>query len=381
MRRLAQQGRDNVPAVDARCSSFARLPFRQRVAALPIASVVAVLLGGCIVHGSAAGAGAGVAAASASPANSAPRKVGPSGLPVPPGGGAPRPSGAPENLTVLDWAGFKGAVSYTFDDTNSSQIQHYAELQALGVPMTFYLITGKPEFGDPVWAQAVKDGHEIGSHSRSHAHTGTDADLDAADQAIRQKLGVAVWTMASPFGDASYPPLAAARYLANRGVADGLIAPNDDTDPFNLHCYVPPAGAPAHVLDAQIDAARTAGRWKTVLVHGFVGGSDAAYKPVAIAEFVASVNHAKALGDVWIDSVAAIGAYWRAQKMFSTLAPATTGATRTWTWTLPAHFPPGRYVRVKVDGGTLAQAGRTLTWDEHGYYEVALDAGTLTLSP
>ena len=52
-----------------------------------------------------------------------------------------------------------------------------------------------------------------------------------------------------------------------------------------------------------------------------------------------------------------------------------------WTWTLPAHFPPGRYLRVKVDGGTLTQASAPLPWDEHGYYEVALDAGTLTLSP
>ena len=60
------------------------------------------------------------------------------------------PSGTPGNLTVLDWAGFKAAVSYTFDDTNSSQIEHYAELQALGVRMTFYLITGKTtEFDEP----------------------------------------------------------------------------------------------------------------------------------------------------------------------------------------------------------------------------------------
>ena len=36
---------------------------------------------------------------------------------------------------------------------------------------------------------------------------------------------------------------------------------------------------------------------------------------------------------------------------------------------------------MKVDGGTLTQSGRTLPWDDHGYYEIALDPGTLTLSP
>jgi hypothetical protein len=36
---------------------------------------------------------------------------------------------------------------------------------------------------------------------------------------------------------------------------------------------------------------------------------------------------------------------------------------------------------VKVDGGTLKQGGTALAWDSHGYYEVALDAGSPTLSP
>ena len=221
-----------------------------------------------------------------------------------PAGGVPRPSGAPGNVTVLDWAGFKAAVSYTFDDTNSSQIQHYAELQALGVRMTFYLITGKTaELADPAWARAVKDGHELGNHSRRHVRAGTAADLEAADSDLRGKFGITVYTMASPYGDASYPPLATTRYLINRGVVNGLIAPGDDTDPFNIHCYVPPARAAAATFNAEIDAVRNGGGWTTVLVHGFLGGSDGAYQPVDIGEFTPSVNHAKSFGDVWIDSV------------------------------------------------------------------------------
>ena len=303
-------------------------------------------------------------------------------LPVPPGGGIAQPAGTPGNLTVLNWAGFKSAVSYTFDDTNSSQIQNYPALQALGVRMTFYLITSKTtELNNPVWVQAVADGHELGNHTRTHQMTGTEADVDGGDLDLRQKFGITVWTMASPYGNTSYPPIATTRYLINRGVNGGTIAPNSSTDPFNINCYVPPGDAPASAFNAEIDSGRAAGGWKTVLVHGFTGGTDGAYLPVALGEFTASVNYAKAFGDVWIDSVVNIGAYWRAQKLFSTLTPATSGATTTWTWTLPAHFPPGKYLRVKVDGGVLAQGGQTLAWDEHGYYEVALDAGSLTLSP
>src|SRR4051812_26860574 len=206
--------------------------------------------------------------------------IGASGLPAPPGGGVPQPSGTPGNLTVLDWAGFRAAVSYTFDDTNSSQLQHYAELQALGVRMTFYLITGKAaELADPVWARAVKDGHELGNHSRRHVRPGTGADLDAADSDLRGRFGITVYTMASPFGDDSYPPLATTRYLINRGVVNGQMAPADATAPFNIPCSVPPPRAPAATFNAEIDAVRNGGGWTTVLVHGFTGGSDGAYQP------------------------------------------------------------------------------------------------------
>jgi peptidoglycan/xylan/chitin deacetylase (PgdA/CDA1 family) len=305
-----------------------------------------------------------------------------SGLPLPPDpGGLPRPAGAAGNLTVLDWAGFKGAVTYTFDDANSSQITHYPELNALGVPMTFYLITGKPEASDPTWRRALQDGHEIANHSHTHQHRGTGADLDTATAFLSGKLGAPVWTMASPFGDPSYPPLARARFLADRGVVNGVIAPNDDTDPFNLFCYAPPGRAAAAAFDAEVDAARRAGGWKIVLVHGFLGGSDGAYQPVDIREFTASVAHARSLGDMWIDTTVAVAAYWRGQKAFTAAAPVRSGDATTWTWTLPPHFPPGKYLRVKVDGGRPAQAGEPLAWNDHGFYEVALDAGSLTLSP
>jgi peptidoglycan/xylan/chitin deacetylase (PgdA/CDA1 family) len=291
----------------------------------------------------------------------------------------------PGNLTILDWAGFKGAVSYTFDDANSSQIASYEQLNALGVPFTFYVITSKPEMDDPMWARAIGDGHELGNHSHTHQRGGTGADVDAADAALRARFGITVHSMASPFGDPTYIPLARERYLVNRGVVNGVIAANDDTDPVDLPCFSPAPDAPASAIDAEVDMARAAGGWKVVLVHGFTGGTDGAYHPIALGELVTSVKHAKALGDVWIGTVADVGAYWRAQKLVSAVVPTTSGdagaPTRTWTWKLPAHFPPGRTLRVRVDGGTLTQHSNPVPWNDHGYYEIALDAGSLTLGP
>ena len=249
--------------------------------------------------------------------------------------------------------------------------------------MTFYSITGKTaELADPVWARAVKDGHELGNHSRRHVRAGTAADLEAADGDLRGKFGITVYTMASPFGDASYPPLATTRYLINRGVVNGPIAPGDDTDPFNIHCYVPPAARGGRHVQRRD---RRGPKWRRLDdgARPRLSGRQRRRLPARdIGEFTASVNHAKSFGDVWIDSVVNVGAYWRAQKLFAGITPTTSGNSTTWTWTLPPHFPPGRVLRVKIDGGTLTQpGGRTLAWDDHGYYEVALDAGSLTLSP
>ncbi len=309
--------------------------------------------------------------------------TGASGCSLPAAGssGVARPSGAAENLQVLDWAGFVAALSYTFDDANSSQIAHYAELQALGVPMTFYLQTGKSSAASDVWAQAVLDGHELGNHTESHARTATAEDIDAASDFIEAQFGVIPYTMAAPYGDTSYVSLAETRFLINRGVGGGRIAPNGNSNPFNLPCYIPPTGAEASTMNGVIDTAHSAGSWQIVLVHGFTGGTDGAYQPIDIDQFVSNVEYAKSLGDVWIDSVVRVGAYWIAQKLFGDLSPATSGDETTWSWTLPDHFPPGMCLRITTDGGTLVQNGEALSWDDHGYYQVSLDAGALTLTP
>ena len=320
----------------------------------------------------------------------------PSGLPAAPTSGVPRPAGAPGNLIVLDWAGFKGAVSWTFDDAQPSHIAHYPELRAVGVPMTFYLTTNndaEPGFVE-TWKRAVEDGNELGNHSVHHCHanlTGCtsgrplatlDAEIDEASRYIVAHSGQStVWTAASPFGDNGYNRLAEARFFVNRGVPGGMIAPNDATDPFDLPIHMVSTGDTATMLDRFTDAARAEQRWVIFLVHTLTPTDALWYAPVPIGTVTASMRHAGSLRDVWTGTLVDVAAYWRGQKILSATKPALSGANLVWTWTLPPHFPAGKFLRVKVDGGTPVQDGRPLAWSTHGYYEVALDAGALTLSP
>jgi hypothetical protein len=214
------------------------------------------------------------------------------------------------------------------------------------------------------------------------AATSIEADLDDCTSYIAGHFGQAqVWTAASPYGDTGYDAPDASRFFLNRGVAGGTIAPRDSTDPFNLPCHIAVEGETVDSFNGVIDSSRTGGRWVIMLVHTINPTTANWYAPIDISVVTGSIAHAQSLGDVWIDSMMNVGAYWRAQKIVSAATATATGATQSWTWTLPAHFPTGRSLRVTVDGGTLSQGGEALAWDSHGYYEIALDAGSLTLSP
>jgi hypothetical protein len=102
--------------------------------------------------------------------------------------------------------------------------------------------------------------------------------------------------------------------------------------------------------------------------------------PVPFDNWKGAVEYAKSK-DVWIATMEDAGAYWLGQKSFADSISSMTGDETTWSWTLPSSFPPDKYLRVTVDGGTLTQNGNPVTWDPHGYYEIALDEGSATLTP
>jgi hypothetical protein len=131
-------------------------------------------------------------------------------------------------------------------------------------------------------------------------------------------------------------------------------------------------------FNAATDATRGSGRWLIFVIHSITPTSTVWYNPVDVGEVTGAMRYAKSLSDVWTDTISNVGAYWRGQKI---VTDAIAQGGTTYSWTLPPHFPPGKVVRVTVSGGTPTQHGRALAWSEHGYYEVALDAGSLTLSP
>ena len=278
------------------------------------------------------------------------------------------PSGAVGGLKVLDWAGFKGAVSYTFDDNTPSQMSNYSALKATGAHFTWFVVGSWTP--SSTYKSTLADGQEIANHTYSHQSTGSQSDLQQNETYISTNFGVTANSMAAPNCDQSWSTVAPNVLFQNRGPCGGgaaTVGPRDNTSPFLLPAYLPATGEAA----ATMTAALASGKWRIYVIHGFdsQGGT---YQPVPIANVTATMSGAVSSG-YWAETMTNVGAYWQGQKLIS--ASATTSAT----WSLPAHFPPNMCLRITTTGGTVTQKGAAVPWDTHGYYQISLDAGAVTI--
>jgi len=286
--------------------------------------------------------------------------------------GVAKPAGAAGGLKVLDWAGFKGAASFTFDDNTPSQMPSYNALKATGGHFTWFVV-GSWLSGSALVSQykaTIADGQEVANHTYSHMSGGSQSDLQQAETFITQNFGVTANSMAAPNCDGSWASVAPSVLFQNRGPCgkgSATVSPRDNTSPFALPAYLPDSGESSSSMSGTI----TAGKWRIFVIHGFdsQGGT---YQPVPIGNVTASMSKA-VMDGFWVEGMTNVGAYWQGQK----LIPAT--ATTTATWTVPAKFPANMCVRITTTGGTVTQKGETIPWDPHGYYQISLNAGEVTV--
>jgi hypothetical protein len=303
----------------------------------------------------------------------------PSGIMEPGAGGVAQPSGSAGNLKVLDWAGFGGALTYSFDDATGSQQGNKDKMMELGVPFTWYLTTGAGgNPSDPMYKAALEAGHELGNHTKNHTQVGSDAT--DGEKWIQDNYGITSYTMAAPNGvTTDFVNITNSQFLLDRGVNGGTIGADGNTDWTNLPSNLPNEGAGVDVFKGYADTA-AGGKWQTVCIHGFQSGGSGGYHPVSFQGWYDGVVYAKTK-NIWIGSMEQVAAYIQGAQAIKGATTGMDGGAQTWTWTLKDSFPPGHYLRVTVDGGTLSQDGTPLPWNEHGYYEISLDAGNLSLAP
>jgi len=254
------------------------------------------------------------------------------------GGGAAAQTGDAAKKPFQWPNGKRVAVSMTFDDARTSQVDRGLDLfQKYDARATFFVESRNIERRLAGWKRAVAGGHEIANHSKTHPCTGNYAfslknalenyslemmakDLDGANAEIERWLGVKPVTFAYPCGlkfvgrgreVKSYVPLVAERFLVGRGYIDE--AANDPA-----FCDLPNAlGTPFDDtafarMKELVEIAAKDGRWVIFVGHEI---GDAAFQTTDTGALEQLIQYAQdPANGVWLDTVANIGKYVKQQQ-------------------------------------------------------------------
>jgi peptidoglycan/xylan/chitin deacetylase (PgdA/CDA1 family) len=298
-------------------------------------------------------------------------------------------------LTVLPWDNHRAAVSLTFDDADSVQLDKAVpELNKRQLRATFFLTISKLTRLDD-WRKVQREGHEIGNHSVSHEHpsglTKADEELQVEDakKFLDSNFRSDVCIFAYPYEETS-PGLAfwvkkydfAARGW--RGSGDHLyVRPDADPDWYSLPSQPTYSRYDSVVYQGWIDKAISTGTWTTLQMHGMEDASTG-WEPISIGTFAFIVNYLKAAEQrgLWVAPFGIVAAYLRAQRTLQQAESHQVEGGEQLNWTLPQPFPPGVVLKARVRPGSrfrVFQRGHELHPDKHGVYSVSFDARELTV--
>lgn len=176
-----------------------------------------------------------------------------------------------------------GMVSVTFDDGWVSQYNNALPLlDRYNTKATFYIITDTLEPGKYegyMSPSQVKDvrarGHEIGSHSVTHADLVTVSsttlwmELTRSRTALEDLLGAEISALAYPYGSYNSAVITEAKragYKSARTTDDEALNSNS-TDVYRLRSYSPTVNTPLSVLTDALAQARARDEWLVIALH------------------------------------------------------------------------------------------------------------------
>jgi len=189
----------------------------------------------------------------------------------------------PGSTSIAAWRGdARCALSLTFDDNHPSRGEAAAILDGFGFTGTFFVIVGSVDARmERIYEDLAMRGHELGSHSLSHAHLlqasseQVEYELGLSKARLEEMTGLACVSFASPYGEVNAVILetAARHYLSARGTTGGTNA--DGTfDMYNLGINIFPPGIGPYseadylsVLRQYVEYVDSVGGWGTEMFH------------------------------------------------------------------------------------------------------------------
>jgi peptidoglycan/xylan/chitin deacetylase (PgdA/CDA1 family) len=249
-------------------------------------------------------------------------------------------------------AAYAGAVTLTFDDGLTSQLDHaIPALTARGLRGTIYVVPGPSPFPRSVlvldnlvrWRAAVRAGHEVGNHTTLHAGSinhapfhphflthnlesmGLEeiaATIDEAERRLDERLPEQAGrhTFAYPCylsdvgaGAArqSFVPLVERRFAGARGGLGECANLPHRTDLGYVRSWSIEDGVTADAIIAKIEHGMRNGGWSVLTFHG-VGGD---YLTTSMKDFEGLLAYLDAQRErIWTDTLYGVASYVRRRR-------------------------------------------------------------------
>lgn len=282
-------------------------------------------------------------------------------------------------ITTVPWDGHPGAVSFTFDDCEISQLNNLGEYfeKNQDIKVTFFLTGGMNAGNQPKYFPMVAKGHEIGNHSKTHSDlTANGANLKSEITDYKHTLEsngdfdvVAFATPYCYYNDAVEAEIAK-EHIVNRN-CQGAIKYKWDEEPIweriSSDCYQ----GDTQQSKGNMSEAKQKNAWTVQLNHG-VDGRGFGYG-IEPSDMISIMDEAKAQG-LWRAPMGRVAAYYRAHFVIdkATSTNIDGGFKVTWTSPHPA-MPRSVPLRVKIEGAegkTVKQKGKEIQAESDGSYVI-----------
>ena len=282
-------------------------------------------------------------------------------------------------ITTVPWDGHPGAVSFTFDDSEISQLNNLGEYfeKNQDIKVTFFMTGGMNAGNQSKYFPMAENGHEIGNHSKSHSDlTGNGVNLKSEitdyKYTLESKGDFEVVSFATPYcyyNDAVEAEIAKA-HIVNRN-CQGATKYKWDEEPvwerISSDCYQ----GNTQQSKGNMSEAKQKNAWTVQLNHG-VDGAGFGYG-ITPSDMISIMDEAKAQG-LWRAPMGRVAAYYRAHFVIdkATSTNIDGGFKVTWTSPHPA-MPKSVPLRVKIegaDGKTVKQKGKEIKAEDDGSYVI-----------
>lgn len=246
-----------------------------------------------------------------------------------------------QDFEIATWEGFrKGAASFTFDDGAPCHISDVAPtFEQYGYRATFYLVNN----WDPDWEgfqTLVDKGHEVGSHSDSHAQNMSGEEASSKNHISAHIHNQRCLTVAYPNCNVPNENAVMQNYIAGRichgswqGLPD-IMGKNGPTSWTKVPAYITGDEGISDFKDKMQSAVNTIG-WVVFLTHGLQGKNNgyATYSPTGLSSIIDALEWAQQNDkDIWIAPLRDVAMYIKERNAAKIEVKATTASS--WTCSL-----------------------------------------------